>query len=52
VVGLSCITNLAAGISAGTLSHQEVTDTTRAAMPRMQSVLNAFWEDLSDDPDP
>ena len=51
VVGMSCITNLAAGISPTKLSHDEVTDTTRASMSRMQAVLTALWEDLAHDPD-
>ena len=46
VAGLSCITNLAAGISREKLSHEEVTDTTRQTMPRMKSVLTAFWEEM------
>lgn len=47
VAGLSCITNLAAGISASALSHEEVTDTTRDTMPRMKSVLAAYWQELA-----
>ena len=50
VVALSCITNYAAGIGAGTLSHDDVTRAARAAMPRMRAVLAAFWEDLAHAP--
>lgn len=47
VVGLSCITNLAAGISAQPLSHEEVTEATRNAMSRMKTVVLGFWKELS-----
>ncbi len=47
VGGLSCITNLAAGISQAELSHEEVTDTTKETMPRMKKVLQAMWEELA-----
>lgn len=47
VAGLSCITNLAAGISKQALSHEEVTDTTQQTMPRMKNVLVALWEELA-----
>jgi purine-nucleoside phosphorylase len=47
VVGLSCITNLAAGISHQALSHEEVTESTRNAMSRMKSVLLGFWKELA-----
>jgi len=47
VAALSCITNLAAGIGDENLSHEEVTDTTRASMDRMTSVLMAYIEELS-----
>ncbi len=47
VAGLSCITNLAAGISKQALTHEEVTDTTQQTMPRMKNVLKALWEELA-----
>lgn len=47
VVGLSCITNLAAGISQQALSHEEVTESTKQAMSRMKSVLLNFWKELA-----
>ena len=47
VVGLSCITNLAAGISAQELSHEEVTDTTKRSMVRMKAVLLSYWKELA-----
>lgn len=47
VVGLSCITNLAAGISQQALSHEEVTEATKGAMSRMKSVLLGFWKELA-----
>jgi len=46
VAGLSCITNLAAGISAAPLSHDEVTLATQAAMARMKSLVISFWEEV------
>lgn len=47
VVGLSCITNLAAGISQQALSHEEVTEATKNAMSRMKAVLLGFWKELA-----
>lgn len=47
VAGISCITNLAAGISPTPLTHEEVTATTRAAMPRMKKVVGQFWKELA-----
>jgi purine-nucleoside phosphorylase len=47
VVALSCISNLAAGISKSPLTHEEVTETTQAAMQRMTSVLAAFWKEVA-----
>ena len=46
VVGVSCITNSAAGISAQPLSHEEVTDTTTKTMARMKALLLAIWKEL------
>jgi purine-nucleoside phosphorylase len=46
VAGLSCITNLAAGVSKEPLSHEEVTQATSKAMPRMKSVILRFWKEL------
>jgi len=43
VVGISCITNRAAGLSAAPLSHEEVLETTRLAAARMQAVLGQFF---------
>lgn len=47
VAGLSCITNLAAGISKQPLSHEEVTEATRNAMARMKGVVLAFWKEVA-----
>lgn len=47
VLALSCITNFAAGISSTPLSHEEVTSTTQAAMPRMKAVLVELWKEFS-----
>ena len=51
VAGLSCITNLAAGLSPTPLTHEEVTDTTRSAMSQMKRLLSAFWEEMSHAPE-
>lgn len=42
VAGISCITNLAAGISGSPLSHDEVVAETRRAEPRMKALLTDF----------
>lgn len=47
VVGIACITNLAAGLSDETLSHQEVTQTARAVEKKMKVVLKEFTASLS-----
>ena len=47
VSGVSCMTNFAAGISPRPLSHEEVTDTTARAMPRMRALLRE-WIRLGD----
>ena len=47
VVGLSCITNFAAGISKHALSHAEVTETTQAAMADMTKLITQFWKELA-----
>ena len=39
VVGMSCITNQAAGLSPQKLSHQEVIDTSKAAAEKMKKLL-------------
>lgn len=47
VGALSCITNLAAGISPTPLSHEEVTEATRHAMPMMTSVIANIWKEFA-----
>ncbi len=39
VVGISCITNLATGLSTSQLSHQEVTDIAQAVQSKFQRLL-------------
>ncbi|MGZ5280084.1 MAG: phosphorylase family protein, partial [Pseudobdellovibrionaceae bacterium] len=46
VAALSCITNLAAGLSAHKLTHQEVTDTARRVEKDFASVLAEFITQL------
>lgn len=48
LAGISCITNLAAGISPHALSHEEVTETTALTMPRMERLLTAFWQEMGE----
>lgn len=47
VVGLSCITNMAAGILDQPLTHQEVTDTTQKSMANMKKLILQFWAELA-----
>ncbi len=47
VLGISLVTNLAAGLSADPLSHAEVTDIGAQARPRITSLLNALLERLA-----
>lgn len=47
VAAISCITNLAAGISPTPLNHKEVTEATDAAMPRMTKLVAACWKELA-----
>lgn len=44
VTGISCITNLAAGISPHELSHAEVEEAARQAKPRFVSLVSAWIE--------
>jgi purine-nucleoside phosphorylase len=47
VVGLSCITNMAAGILDQPLTHQEVFDTSQNAMSGMKKLILRFWKELA-----
>ena len=47
VLGVSCITNLAAGISAQPLSHDEVTETATRVKSRFQGLIRGVLERLS-----
>ena len=40
--GLSCITNLAAGMSGGKLSHQEVMEAGKLASEKMKNLIDSF----------
>ncbi len=50
VAGLSCITNMAAGISGPHLSHDEVLKQTRRTAPLMAALINAFLARLTSEP--
>ena len=47
VLGISCITNYAAGISPTGLTHEEVTATTQATMPLMRTLLQSIFEEMA-----
>ncbi|MFO0964218.1 MAG: purine-nucleoside phosphorylase [Gemmataceae bacterium] len=46
-VGLSCITNCAAGLAEGTISHEEVTATAKAHAERLAAVLERFLHQVA-----
>jgi len=46
VLGISCISNLAAGIAKGPLSHEEVTETAGRVRSRFESLLSGVLESL------
>jgi purine-nucleoside phosphorylase len=46
VLGISCITNMAAGILAQKLTHQEVMDTTERVKERFMSLLRGIVPQL------
>ena len=47
VTGISCITNLAAGISAQKLSHEEVSETANKVKHTFTALLGRFLEDVA-----
>jgi purine-nucleoside phosphorylase len=47
VVGISCVTNLAAGILQAPLSHEEVLQTGRDVAPRFAGLLDALTQELA-----
>jgi purine-nucleoside phosphorylase len=46
VLGISCISNLAAGISKGPLSHEEVQETTGRVRSRFEALLSGVLESM------
>jgi purine-nucleoside phosphorylase len=46
VLGISCISNLAAGISEVPLSHEEVTETAGRVRPRFEALLSSVLESI------
>jgi purine-nucleoside phosphorylase len=46
VLGISCISNLAAGISKGPLSHEEVQEATGRVRSRFESLLSGVLESM------
>ncbi len=44
VAALSCISNLASGISPEPLSHEDVARAAAEALPRMRAVIQGFWK--------
>jgi purine-nucleoside phosphorylase len=49
VLGLSCITNLAAGLSTNPLSHEEVTETAARVRQRFEALLAGILERLAEE---
>jgi len=49
VLGISCITNMAAGISPQKLTHDEVIDTAQRTGEKFQSLLRAIIPRLTND---
>jgi purine nucleoside phosphorylase len=47
VLGLSMITNMAAGISLNPLSHQEVIETSKTASPKFKTLVKGIIEQLN-----
>ena len=50
VLGISCVTNMAAGLLPAPLSHEEVMATGRAVEAQMAALLTAFVRRLSEEP--
>jgi purine-nucleoside phosphorylase len=46
ILGISCISNLAAGISKGPLSHEEVERTASRVRSRFESLLSGVLEQI------
>jgi len=51
VLGLSMVTNMAAGISGKPLSHQEVIAVSKNASPKLNTLLKGFVKHLNDKPE-
>jgi len=49
VLGLSCISNMAAGLTACPLRHEDVINQAQAALPRMRALLERFLDRLAAD---
>jgi purine-nucleoside phosphorylase len=47
VAGLSCITNMAAGILNQALTHTEVFETSQKAMANMKKLILQYWKELA-----
>ena len=47
VAGVSCITNLAAGIGHSVLSHEEVVRLAHDAEPRMKALITEFLREMA-----
>ena len=52
VLGLSCITNMAAGLARGALSHEDVIRCGREAQPRLRDLVTRFLDRLPTTPAP
>jgi purine-nucleoside phosphorylase len=46
VAGMTCISNLGAGLSPNELTHEEVSENVGAVIPKMAKMLGEFWENI------
>ena len=46
VAGMTCISNLGAGLSPNELTHEEVSENVGAVIPKMTKMLGKFWEKI------
>jgi len=46
VAGMTCISNLGAGLSANKLTHEEVSENVGAVIPKTAKMLGDFWEKI------
>ena len=47
VLGISCISNMAAGISKHALSHEEVEENTKGTLPHMETLIFQLLDNIN-----